>query len=323
MASSAAVPVRSVREGTRAAFGFILLPARPLPWPDGCVNPIARTWWAAVLLPCAAAGCPSQQPSRDHARPPFVGPGASPPAAQPVVTAGPLPPAAALPPGAGVIACGGARCNAKESTCVAMAGKDPRCVPRAERDGYARGGGDEDAVLDCDDDADCPAGEHCCAGQYWGGTGPHIHTCTKDRCMEAIACVAATGCPPNLACRPSGSWGDAHCEPAVTGVACGNRRCGGATPVCCWDEAKNAGRCIAEPGRSGACTGEDEGPVRCRGRADCGGYDCCRYLARATDCSGTCPRGRGGRCVFELRRLPGRRAGTRRHDAALRPLRER
>ncbi len=178
------------------------------------MTPIAQTWWATVLLPCAAGGCP--------------------PATQPSLTAPPSPRAAALALGAGVIACGSARRDTKASDCVAMAGQGPKCLPRAERDDYARWGSDEDAVIDCDDDTDCLAGEHCCAGQCGGSTGPHIHVCTKDRCLEAIACVPATGCAPNLACRPIGSWADAHCEPAGTGVACDSaaaapRRCAAGT----------------------------------------------------------------------------------------------
>jgi|GEM_PF-7033333 len=198
------------------------------------MTPVAQTWWATVLLPCAAGGCPPQPLVRDQALPAPVGQEPSPPATQPSLTAAPLPRAAALGLGAGVIACGSAGCDAKASGCGAMSGQGPKCVPRVERDDYARGGSDEDAVIDCDDDTDCLAGEHCCAGQYGGGTGPHVHVCTKDRCLEAIACVAATGCPPNLACRPIGSWGDAHCEPAGTGVRCGSaaaapRRCAAGT----------------------------------------------------------------------------------------------
>lgn len=206
---------------------------------------------------------------------------------------GPVPPAALAPaqrpPGTGFVECGPTRCDTRASACVRLAGKPAKCVSKAERDGYARGGGMDDAVLDCDDDADCPSNQHCCAGQYWGGTGPHIHMCSQDRCDDAIACIPATGCPPNLKCAPVGSSADTHCAPANAGTTCGKARCSGATPVCCWNSATNQGKCVAEPGQTAACTGDDDNRIRCRGRADCGGYDCCHYLARSTDCASTCP----------------------------------
>ncbi len=192
-------------------------------------------------------------------------------------------------PGVGIIECGPIPCDVRTGACVHFGGKPPQCVPKAQRDGYASGGRMEDAVLDCDQDADCGPGERCCAGQYWGGTGPHVHMCVRERCQDAIACRPATGCPAGLACAPQGVSGDMHCVPAMRGVACGNGRCGGATPVCCWDYTRNRGGCMAEPGRSAVCTGDDENRIRCRGRSDCGGYDCCQYMARSSDCASSCP----------------------------------
>lgn len=239
--------------------------------------------FATALIACAAVGCSPQPVPRE-------GPSS---VMAPAYGAPGVPPTMGASPGrsasVGVVECGAARCDAKASTCVRIAGKAPQCVARAARDDFARGGSSEDSVLDCDDDGDCAQGEHCCAGQDWGGTGPHMHMCSKDRCSDAIACVPAAGCPSNLTCAAVGTSGDAHCEPAVAGASCGAVRCGGSTPACCWDTAKGRGSCVAEPGQSSICTGDDEELFRCRGRKDCGGYDCCQYMARNTGCASTCP----------------------------------
>lgn len=252
---------------------------------------VARSWFASTslaFLVTAGIGCPTRPVAPEQAAPVVAGTAAQ--ASQPAATAlPPLPPPQVRPPSAGVITCGSIQCDAKATACVLWDKKPPQCVPRAERDRYAQGGRSEDSVLDCDDDADCPTGQRCCAGQYWGGTGPHIHMCEKDKCADAIACLPATGCPANLMCKQVGQTSDYHCEPAVTGVSCGAARCTGSTPVCCWDIAKSTGRCMAEPMGTPACAGDDEGPIRCRGRRDCGGYDCCLYMARGSGCSSSCP----------------------------------
>ena len=186
------------------------------------------------------------------------------------------------------VQCGNETCIAGETSCIRLEGKPPKCAAKDDRDGYARYGKMEDAIVDCDDDSDCAGGEHCCAGQYWGGTGPHMHMCEKEQCAEAISCVVPTDCPAGLKCRTLDS-GDGHCEPADPGAQCGATRCNGASPVCCWNNATQRGTCIADPRETEECRGEDESRLRCRGRRDCGGYDCCLEMVNGTDCWSSCP----------------------------------
>jgi hypothetical protein len=239
----------------------------------------ALPWLIAVSLSVLAVAC--NKPASPHQTAPEA---VAPTPAQPQDG-----PHLAPSPGtfAGTVQCGQETCRVRESICVVKEGAAPRCVPIAERTQHGQHGKSEDNVIDCDDNSDCAAGEQCCAGQYWGGTGPHMHVCTKDRCMEAIACVPASGCPTGLTCKV-GPGGFGHCEP-IPGVQCGNVRCKGATPLCCWDATNRKGRCVADPGPSNPCTGDDEESLRCRGRKDCGGYDCCRQMVTGTDCWSSCP----------------------------------
>lgn len=186
------------------------------------------------------------------------------------------------------VQCGNETCIAGEASCVRFKNKEPKCVSKTEADEYSRGGSDEDSVVACDDNSDCQTGERCCAGQYWGGTGPHMHLCEKEACAEAIACVVPSDCPAGLACH-QGDTGDGHCEVASPGAQCGATRCSGATPACCWNNETEAGQCIADPGYGNVCASEAEQLVRCRGTRDCGGYSCCLMMLNRTQCWGTCP----------------------------------
>lgn len=185
------------------------------------------------------------------------------------------------------VQCGAHTCIAGETRCVRREGKEPVCLPKNEADEHSRAGRDGDAIIACDDDSDCAVGEHCCSGQYWGGTGPHMHVCDSEPCAEAIACMVEGDCPKGLACR-MGSSGYGHCDVAAPGTQCGSTRCGGATPVCCWNAEKQTGTCAPEA-EYASCKQEGEEPIRCRGKADCGGYSCCVQMANGTGCWGTCP----------------------------------
>lgn len=188
----------------------------------------------------------------------------------------------------GAVHCGDQTCVVGESRCWMPQGGAPRCVSQSEASGFAQSGREEDAVIACDDASDCAEGEICCAGQYRGGTGPHMHLCNEGPCDVAIACAVPSDCPKGLYCKKL-ETGFGHCEVAEPGVQCGTSRCTGATPVCCWNPGTGKGRCIAEEGSEAACSGDDEERLRCRGKGDCGGYHCCVMMLSQTECHSTCP----------------------------------
>lgn len=198
------------------------------------------------------------------------------------VTSGPTP---------GFAYCGVRPCDLKSEFCFIAEGRPGVCKPRSELERFHAGSGMQDKVLECDDVSDCPAGQRCCMGAYFGGTGPVSQLCDAKQCLAQEACVPGSACAAGNACKiAQAEPARGLCAPANLAVACGKATCSGDTPVCCWDPNKKTGTCVppADSGGYDKCQLPAMNLLACRNRADCGGQFCCFDPNRGSSCWGAC-----------------------------------
>ncbi len=170
----------------------------------------------------------------------------------------------------GTIACGAARCRAKEEVCVWVErARDWGCVARAAAaDGDAYG---------CDDASDCGAGESCCesfasAAIYVGCTprGGPGRDCRAEICVEGDG----AGCPAGQACSKGYCESTAPKPPTRCGTG---RACRGAAPLCQWLGGKAS--CVSSQAAVEPADDNEASLYECTRPADCAKGEVC--------CSGT------------------------------------
>jgi hypothetical protein len=185
----------------------------------------------------------------------------------PAVGKKPPPQVPLVPTTPGQIACDTTTCQlGREACCLASMDGVGYCIPGEERS-ECRGA---DVRAQCDENADCPASEVCCP--YWGCSGgcPPEQVCQKAPCDYGPEICRIGGlCRTGFTCVPDWTGRHGTCQWQDVGAQCGGKRCSGATPLCCWDEAARKGTCAAS-----ACESRDLGHFSCTGPKDCGGSLC-------------------------------------------------
>jgi hypothetical protein len=132
----------------------------------------------------------------------------------------------------------------------------------------------------CGSAADCSANEICCLSMDEGLAA----YCAKG-CSSQVACSNDEDCGSGLSCRLLDGKVPT-CQPTRPGTRCGEARCEGPTPICCWDTAANTGTCLHD-GTECPVDGK-HWTVHCSSAADCGSYHCCTGALPQTTCSLGC-----------------------------------
>ena len=138
------------------------------------------------------------------------------------------------------------------------------------------------AALACDDASDCGKGQACCVQDLASGdVSMHAYECADYPCNVSEVCLPGGPCSrPELSCRDAGElFSGGTCELTEAKASCGSITCRGDTPVCCWEDKNNKGRCVADVE---SCLVLDEGgfpsghevALACSTPDDCGGYPC-------------------------------------------------
>jgi len=239
--------------------------------------------------PIPSSTAQSAQPATATVNAPAPATSASASASQ--TSAAPVPAPVPSGPTPGQVYCGARACDARTEFCFAAEGRPGVCKPRAELERFHAGSGAQDRVLECDDASDCPSGQRCCMGAYFGGTGPASQLCDATACLAYEACVPGAACSAGNACKTepaTPAWG--RCAPANLAVACGKSRCSGDTPACCWDSDKKTGACVPDADHGGfdKCEAPAKTLLACRNKADCGGQYCCLHPMQGSSCWGAC-----------------------------------
>jgi hypothetical protein len=235
------------------------------------VAPSARIGPDASVEARDASGGSAQASSDASARPAF----------------GPAPPTT---PGA--ILCGDTLCRlGTEVCCENLHAGVAQCVPRPSNpDAYACGGV-RDAIDEkhCDEMADCPGGKSCCA--TWGCSGgcPPVHVCTDVPCWHGPLeqCLPGGACSARFRCVVEHGMRTGTCRYERAGVACGDKRCSGEEPLCCWNAKTRRGTCAADCPED---PGGDTWRLACTSPDDCGGYPCADFAispTRPVSCMGS------------------------------------
>lgn len=179
---------------------------------------------------------------------------------------GPVPPAlgpvSATTPGA--IACNTATCDiATEACCLDQLDGIGACVTRGGYCGVAA------FLATCDESADCKGNELCCLrADESSGLAPR-QVCQPAPCDRGTeACLPGGNCAAGFRCSIGWLGRHGRCTWQDVGARCGAKRCAGTTPVCCWDEQRNAGECSAS-----ACA-LDKSRFACSSPQDCGELPC-------------------------------------------------
>jgi len=180
----------------------------------------------------------------------------------------------------GHILCGDQQCDlATEVCCEHEPAGIAQCMPKPPPDqeacGKVRGAAYE---KHCDEKADCPGDQSCCL--TWGCSGgcPPVAVCSKVPCLHGPVelCLPGGACSKGFHCVPGDGNRPGSCEFDRAGVTCGDTRCSGTTPICCWDTKARTGECVAQ------CNDQDElnldlWALRCTSPDDCGGYPCADF----------------------------------------------
>lgn len=190
----------------------------------------------------------------------------------------------------GLVPCGrdGARCDiATELCCNNPAKGTGECMARSAGAASAEDEcwktGRYPVTLTCDEASDCPQGQACCIQDLASGEpSAYRSECAPLPCNVAEICVPGAPCAGRgRVCRQDAETGEAggRCALESPGSACGDRRCEGTSPVCCWDVARATGRCVGDateclqPDAQGTATAEAV-VLECSSGEDCGGYPC-------------------------------------------------
>ncbi len=187
----------------------------------------------------------------------------------------------------GKISCGGTLCDLTTQVCCAdFVGDGQRCVQRPSDQSQAPCG-DKALTKYCDGAEDCPGGACCNTAACTGGCPP-LHACESPRCESEPGGVCSPGgaCPAGFECLTAERSKQGSCVLSNPGVTCGDKRCEGDTPLCCWNVKTKQGQC------ADSCPGEGmDGVARlaCANNADCAGYACGRFSsspAQSFACAG-------------------------------------
>jgi hypothetical protein len=172
-------------------------------------------------------------------------------------------------PGEPAIACGDETCRAEDEVCCPSSTCEKRVVSK-------NAGGFEELGPQlricggppkfCGDSSQCETDDLCCLSYF--ASDADIVRCNPGSCDYAEVCSEGHACK-----TPRTSCIGGTCR--RNDVLCGNTKCDGATPNCCFDEGKLV--CAADcKGRSIACTKT----------ADCPGTTKCQASGGRTYCSG-------------------------------------
>jgi len=183
-----------------------------------------------------------------------------------------------------VVACGKSTCRVGPEKCCPLG--EGSCVPIGEFAQYCKVGDTTTGAVLCDDATDCVPGQVCC----WKAADSENEyaECGSKPCQLHEACVNDGSCRAGWHCQPPhNALVPGMCERDRIEVQCGNTKCTGATPVCCWNPFGPGGeRCI---GAREACSPHADPPgvaIECRGAKDCDGEQCCGSFG--TTCMGSC-----------------------------------
>jgi hypothetical protein len=167
----------------------------------------------------------------------------------------------------GRISCNTTTCDlATEVCCLNDRRGLGSCIPKGEENQCREG----DVRARCDENADCAGKQVCCP--YWGCSGgcPPEQICQDAPCdYGPEVCRPGGTCRPGFTCKPGWTGRDGFCAWQDVGAQCGGKRCSGATPLCCWNEAAKVGTCAAS-----TCDNLDVARFYCSAPRDCGGSTC-------------------------------------------------
>ncbi|MBI5534431.1 MAG: SUMF1/EgtB/PvdO family nonheme iron enzyme [Deltaproteobacteria bacterium] len=165
----------------------------------------------------------------------------------------------------GRIWCETTSCDATSQTCCRNADDGlGRCIPRTERKC-----GDNDIISQCDEQADCGAGQVCCPWVGCSGGCPQERRCQAPPCDSGDeVCLPGGTCQPGFRCTVTPGFAEASCTWTDVGASCGGTRCSGQKPVCCWDDKARKGTCSERQCK------KQESAFGCTSPKDCGGSTC-------------------------------------------------
>lgn len=247
----------------------------------------------------AAGSCSADPPVRARAplAPPVAASGAgrepprapSPPAPGPARDGGPAPaavedaggPAFGAAPSRtpGQIVCGDARCDLGAEVCCEHEERGvARCLPRPPPDGYACDGvSGAPTERRCDEKADCPGAQACCMTWACSGECPPVAVCSDAPCLHGAVeqCLPGGECSAGFRCEAARGGRPGTCVLTNPGVACGETRCSGARPLCCWNAKTRSGECARECSEE---PDEDRWSLGCTTPDDCAGHPCANLV---------------------------------------------
>lgn len=185
---------------------------------------------------------------------------------RPPATGGEPPPAEPMPSTTpGRIWCETTSCDAASQKCCRNV-KDGlgSCIPRP-----ARTCGHDDIVSECDEQADCGAGQVCCSWRACSERCPQVRHCQPPPCHNGNEmCLPGGACREGFRCTPIPGSSEASCTWVNAGASCGGTRCSGQKPICCWDPKARTGTCAERH-----CM-RQETALLCSSPQDCGGLTC-------------------------------------------------
>lgn len=135
----------------------------------------------------------------------------------------------------------------------------------------------------CDEPGDCGPRQRCCAPfAAFDGVQKCADWCDDH---EREACLPGSRCPGDRRCLVEEGALQGHCSGRVRPVGCGARACA-IDEVCCWNEATNQSRCVAEaPDERSSCA-EGEVSFGCADPKDCASHTCVSNVGSFFFCDG-------------------------------------
>jgi hypothetical protein len=181
-------------------------------------------------------------------------------------------------PGAGMVTCGTATCNAPQ-VCCSGGGGGPMCSTIT-----ACNSGGNDSYT-CTGQANCMAPQICCVTYAMGRGANDVSACQASCGMgnTAQVCQTAMECPAGMTCGNGGAQGISVCQPPLippgtsqgTGaITCGTATCN-APDVCCSGGGGGGGGGNLMCSALTACDNNGNDSYTCTGQANCAAPNIC------------------------------------------------